>query len=200
LQDPPDHEAAKGEWVGRLPVGARIVAYAGTFESYQGLELLLGAFQRLRESVADAFLLLIGGTPAQVETYRQMAHQLGVIEHCLFTGSLPQAVTRSLLKRAAVLTSPRGTGTQTPLKVYEILAAGQPLVATRIPAHTQVLSDGVCFLCEADADAFAAALREALLDRGQAARLAAEGRSLYETRYSRRAYLEKMQRLLEDLA
>lgn len=199
LKYPPDERAVEGDWARQLPAGAPIVAYAGTFESYQGLELLLAAFRILCDSVPDAFLLLIGGNSTQVETHRRTAGRFGILDRCLFTGPLPGAVTRLLLERAAVLTSPRGEGTQTPLKVYEVLAGGKPLVATRIPAHTQVLSDRVCFLSEPDPSAFAAALREALLDPDRAALLAAEGRSLYDTHYSKRSYMEKIERLIEAL-
>ena len=51
---------------------------------------------------------------------------------------------------AQVLVSARIHGTNTPLKIYEQLASGRPLVATRIWSHTQVLSESVCFLADPD--------------------------------------------------
>ena len=42
-----------------------------------------------------------------------------------------------------VLASPRRHGQNTPFKVFTYLASGKPLVATRIPTHTQLLDDSL---------------------------------------------------------
>ena len=68
---------------------------------------------------------------------------------------MPQALARRYTSMASVLVSPRSTGTNTPLKVYEQVASGVPLVATRIYSHTQILDDEVAFLLEPDASGMA---------------------------------------------
>jgi glycosyltransferase involved in cell wall biosynthesis len=176
-----------------------IVAYAGTFEPYQGLDLLLSAFARLLEQVPSARLLLVGGTPGQVEQQRRLAAGLGIDASCIFTGAVSKARARALTGRADVLVSPRTQGTNTPLKIYELLASGKPLVATRIRSHTQVLNDEVCLLVEPSADAMAAGLRDALAG-GERLPQVARARMLYDTHYSRPAYESKMQHLLERLS
>ena len=45
-----------------------------------------------------------------------------------------------------VLVSPRSRGTNTPLKIYQYLRSGKPIVATRLLTHTQVLSDETAIL------------------------------------------------------
>jgi len=55
-----------------------------------------------------------------------------------------------------VLVSPRSSGTNTPLKIYQYLRAGRPIVATRLLTHTQVLSDQTAILTPATAVDFAA--------------------------------------------
>jgi glycosyltransferase involved in cell wall biosynthesis len=142
---------------------------------------------------------MIGGAPEQVERYRGVAHQAGLEGHCLFTGAMAPGPARKLLERSDVLTSPRIEGTNTPLKIYEQLASGKPLVATRILSHTQVLNDDVCFLADPDAASMGEAIRAALNDRERAGRVAAAARELYEREYSRPAYEGKMRRLLELL-
>ena len=42
-------------------------------------------------------------------------------------------------RRCDVLVSPRSRGTNTPLKIYQYLRSGKPIVATRLLTHTQVL-------------------------------------------------------------
>ena len=174
-----------------------IVAYAGTFEAYQGIELLLEAFALARVSRPNLFLLLIGGQPAQVAHHQSQATRLGLDGHCLFTGSLPQQIARSYLARAEVLTSPRTRGSNTPLKVYELLAGDQPFVATRILSHTQVLDDTVCYLCEPEKESMAEALLEALDENAARTKQRLAGaRALFRERYSRKAYTQKIRRLL----
>ena len=183
-----------------LPQGRRIVAYAGTFEAYQGLAILLQAFVDVHEHCPDAFLLLVGGNPQQVECSRRLAQDLGVAEHCLFTGQVSQALAQRYLTRAAVLVSPRTSGTNTPLKIYEQLASGIPLVATRVLSHTQVLDDRVCFLVDPDPASLAAGLRTALTDQAARARVVMAARQLYESAYSRTVYETKMRQLLETIS
>ncbi|MGH7629352.1 MAG: glycosyltransferase family 4 protein [Gemmatimonadales bacterium] len=192
---PAPAEAGAAE-LAALPPGRPIVVYAGTFEPYQGLDILIPAFALARTRCPDAFLLLVGGTPDQLERYRNLARQHGLDGHCLLTGRTSQATARCLVSRAAVVTSPRSEGTNTPLKIYEQLASGIPLVATRILSHTQVLSDDVCLLVDPTPEDMADGIVHALTDEGRRTRIVSRALELYETNYSRRAYERKMQQLL----
>jgi glycogen(starch) synthase len=58
--------------------GRQIVLYTGTFEAYQGLDLLLAAFARLRPSHPQAHLVMVGGQPRQIEQYRARVGALGM--------------------------------------------------------------------------------------------------------------------------
>ncbi len=178
--------------------GPRIV-YAGTFEPYQGVDILVRAFAKVHRQRPDAELVLVGGRPDQVEAIRALAERLGVGKACCFTGQVSQVVARRWLESAAALVSPRTHGTNTPLKIYEQLASGKPLVATSILSHTQVLTGEVCFLVEPDADALAAGLLRALDDPAESARRAGNAKRLYEATYARHQYEDKMRRFLAVL-
>ena len=183
-----------------LPPGARIVIYAGTFEKYQGLELLIPAFALVRARVPDAFLLMVGGDDVQVKAMREIADRNGLQGAVLFTGRVPQRLAKHYNSLAAVLTSPRTAGTNTPLKVYEQLTSGKPLVATRIPSHTQVLSEENAFLVEPDVEDIARGIIEALGNPAAVERKLKGAEELYRSRYSRMAYEAKMRRLLDLLS
>ena len=183
----------------RVPDGKQILLYAGTFERYQGLGLLLRAFARARSRMPDAVLVLVGGTPSQLHAIRSEAEALELGDSCVIVGRVAPDQVRDLIARAAVLLSPRIDGTNTPLKVYEQLASGIPLVATRIYSHTQVLNDDVCFLVDPTEEAMAAGLVAALTDQDARRRVAAAALALYAERYSPDAYEAKMRRLLEVL-
>ncbi len=182
-----------------LPADRRFIVYAGTFERYQGLDILIEAFATVRKNVPDAYLLMIGGDKEQVEALRSMADGLGINDSVTFTGRVPQADAKYYNGRADVLVSPRSAGTNTPLKVYEQLASGIPLVATRIYSHTQVLSDDDCFLVEPDSADMARGIIEALTNSEAVRERIANAQSLYEEKYSRAAYVRKMKLVLERL-
>jgi glycosyltransferase involved in cell wall biosynthesis len=190
--------AAEAEIVKLVP-GAPLVVYSGTFEAYQGLDVLIQAFAQVHQSRPDASLLLVGGTPEQVDRYQALADSHGLNGGCQFTGRVPQATARSLSQRATVLTSPRVKGTNTPLKIYEQLASGIPLVATRIHSHTQVLDDDVCFLVEPTAAGLAGGILQAITDSEKREAVTRGALELYDRRYSRRVYEQKMHNLLGRL-
>jgi glycosyltransferase involved in cell wall biosynthesis len=110
----------------------------------------------------------------------------------VFVGKRPPADLPAFLSLATVLVSPRVAGANTPFKVYTYLASGRPLVATRLPSHTQVLDDSLCFLAEPTPSHLAATLREALSRPEEASRRARRGRELIEREYSPRRFADKV--------
>lgn len=179
----------------QVPEDRRLILYAGTFERYQGLELLLQAFRLVHDERPDTHLVLVGGRPDQIAELRESARAMGVGEQCTFTGTLTQSRARDLVRRAAVLTSPRTRGTNTPLKVYELLASGIPMVVTRIASHTQVLDPSVCFLADPEPRAFADGLLAALSDGQEPRQRAESALALYDERYSPGIYSAKLRRV-----
>jgi glycosyltransferase involved in cell wall biosynthesis len=179
-----------------VPGGRPLILYAGSFEPYQGLDLLLAAFAKLRAQRPDAFLVMMGGLPAQVQRLNAVAAEHGLEGHCVVTGRVPQHVARRFAQRATSLVSPRDRGSNTPLKVYEQLASGIPLVATRIRSHTQVLNDEVCFLIEPTVEGLAKGILDSLRDEDRRRRVVAAALALYHEKYSRTAYERSVRSVL----
>ena len=179
--------------------GKQLVVYAGTLESYQGIDRLIRGFRHVVAAIPDAALLIVGGVPAQVDEYRQLADRCGVGMACHFTGRVPQAQAKHYAAHATVQISSRVSGTNTPLKVYEQLSRGIPIVATNIYSHTQVLNDSVAFLVEPIPEDIAQGILRALQCPEEAQQKAHNAQELYEKRYSRRVYKEKVHRMLSQL-
>ncbi len=175
----------------------RLIVYAGTLESYQGIDVLIGAFKYVVDRDPDTVLLIVGGTQEQVRYYSGMASECGIGDHCIFTGRVPQATAKHYASRADIQISSRVSGTNTPLKVYEQLSRPIPLVATNIYSHTQVLNEDVAFLVEPTARDMARGILEALKPDGESKRRANNAQQLYERKYSRKVYTEKMRKLLD---
>jgi glycosyltransferase involved in cell wall biosynthesis len=165
-----------------------VVLYSGNFEPYQGVERLLEAAPLVR----NAQLLFMGGEPDEIARLRERALALGSGERCFFSGKRPPYELPAFLALSDVLASPRVQGENTPFKVFTYLASGKPLVATRIPTHTQLLDDSMCFLVEPTAQGLAAGIRQALEHPEDARARADRGRALIDREYSRTRYREKV--------
>ena len=180
-----------------LPNGKDLIVYAGTLEPYQGIDLLIHAFRKVVEKRSGALLLVVGGNRTQVKHYQCLANRCGLDSNVLFTGRVSPSTAKKYCTLASVLISPRCQGTNTPLKIYEQLAIGKPLVATNICSHTQILNDDVAFLVAPDPEDMARGIIEALGSDGKSQRIVTNARRFYEQNYSRPVYVEKMRRLLE---
>jgi len=174
--------------------------YAGTLEPYQGIDGLLEAFAQVARAMPGAALLIVGGLPRQIEKYRIMAAQMGLAYRAFFAGWLSPADARDLSQRCAAAVSPRTAGSNTPMKIYELIAHGVPLVATRIESHTQVLNDDVCTLTGIAPQKLADGILWALGNPRLAQEKAARAAHWYGQHYSRRSYKEKLRRVLSLVA
>jgi glycosyltransferase involved in cell wall biosynthesis len=170
---------------------APIVLYTGTFEAYQGLDLLFEAMAVVQRSRPDARLALAGGRPDQVARAREQARIAGIEAVTVFAGERPAAEIPAYLLAADLLVSPRSRGTNTPLKIYQYLRSGKAIVATRLLTHTQVLSDRTAILTAATPQEFAEGILAGLNDPARAAIVGRQARELAEAKYSYEAYLER---------
>jgi glycosyltransferase involved in cell wall biosynthesis len=172
-----------------LPPDAPIVLYTGTFEAYQGLDLLFAAAKHVIAARPDARFMLAGGRPEQIAAGRVSADRAGLGASVIFAGQRDAEEIPLFLDAADVLVSPRSIGTNTPLKIYQYLRSGRPIVATRLLTHTQVLTDDVAILTTATPEGFASGILEALSDPARARAVGENARELADTKYSYEAYL-----------
>lgn len=176
------------------PDGVRspVVMYVGNLQVYQGIDLLIEAFRRALRRVPAALLVVIGGTEEQIAGYRERCERLGIAGSVHFAGARPVARLGSYLRQATVLVSPRVQGTNTPMKVYSYLDSGRPLLATRLPTHTQVLTDEVALLVEPEPEAMSLGLVSLLEDEVLRERLAGNARQLAQREFTPAAFERKL--------
>jgi glycosyltransferase involved in cell wall biosynthesis len=189
-QATPEQAAALRQSFG-LGASSPVILYTGTFEAYQGLDLLFEAMVAVRRQRPDARLVLAGGRTDQIEKARAQARLAGIDDVTIFAGERPASEIPTYLMACDVLVSPRSRGTNTPLKIYQYLRSGKVIVATRLLTHTQVLSDDSAILTGATAGEFSAGILAALADPAHARAVGARARRLAESKYSYEAYLEK---------
>ena len=175
------------------PGGEKIVLYAGNFQPYQGIPLLLEAAAKVRERAA---FVLLGGTGAELEEMKRKAVGLGMASRVVFVDKVPPAEVALFISAADVLVSPRLSGTNTPLKIYSFLKSGKPFVATNLWTHTQVLTPEISILAEPNPESLAQGI-EFGLSREEAQSRASAARRLAEKNYVYPNYLQKITAVLE---
>jgi len=155
--------------------GKPMVLAVGGIEKRKNTLQLLEAFALLRQTHAEAQLVLAGGaslldhdtyTQRFIARAAQVGLRIGKHEPIVVTGPLEDAAIPALLQRADVVSMMslrEGFG----LVVLEALAAGTPVVVSQIEPFTGYLDERVCCWAQPDdATSIGDALRRALHERG----------------------------------
>jgi glycosyltransferase involved in cell wall biosynthesis len=184
----------------RLALGDRIpIVYTGTLESYQGIGLLLDSAQIVAQQDSQVCFVIVGGKPEQVAFWQEEARKRRLEDQTRFVGTVPPTEAIAYLEVAEILVSPRIEGTSVPLKIYSYLHAGKPMVATEVPAHTQVLNGVNSVLVRPDSYGIAEGILSLVREPALRKRLGDEARKLSDSAFHPAGYVAKMQRAYDML-
>ena len=128
-----------------LPAEQFLVGYVGKFktlEQEKGLKTMIEALSLLDKETKMAF---VGGDEAEVKEYKSLAQRFNVLPQCIFIGYQPYKRMIEYMKAmdAVVLPSPDKplAHYSSPLKLFEYMASGRPIIASNLPAIREVLND-----------------------------------------------------------
>ena len=126
-----------------LPLNPPILCHSGHLYPGRGGEETIEALAGL----SSAVLVMVGGRAEDTARLQALAARLGVAERVIFIGEVPNGAVPAYLWAADVLVMPYTSQTPTvrymsPLKMFEYMAAGRPIVATDFPVVREVLRDG----------------------------------------------------------
>ena len=158
---------------------------------------VLLAFKELRGRGVDAALCMVGDGPER-ELLERRAHDLGIMRNTLFLGYQEDVAPYYAAFDAMILPS----GNEgTPVSAIESLAAGRPVVATRVGGVPDVVRDGEDgFLVDAGAvDQLADALERLASDESLRRRMGEAGRERVPARYSVERLIDDVDRLYRAL-
>ena len=117
--------------------------YLGSLHPWKGVERLLAALPMI-----DSAQLVIGGGPQQrIAELEELALELKVGERVRFLGYVPPALRFQAIANADICLLPLtntsiGSRYTSPLKLFEYMGMGKPVVAADVPALRSVIASG----------------------------------------------------------
>ena len=163
------------------PPGTFTLGFVGSLKPWHGLPILVQAFDMLHRRHPNSRLLIVGDGPERVGLEADLAAR-GVAESVHLTGAVPPGQVPGLLASMDVAVAPYPNLPDfyfSPLKVFEYMAAGLAVVASRIGQLAELIQDGANgVLCPAgDPGALAEAVDRLCRDPGMRARLGQAARA-----------------------
>lgn len=175
---------------------AFVVGFSGSLKPWHGVDVLVRVFAELAERDRSAHLLLVGGGPAAAEL-RALVAEKGLDRRVTFTGAVPHEEVPKLLRAMDVAVAPFLPMEDfyfSPIKLFEYMASGACVVASRIGQITEVIKDGVDgLLCRpGDAEDLARQIDAARRSSALRAELGVRARAKVLDRYTWRRAAEAM--------
>jgi glycosyltransferase involved in cell wall biosynthesis len=158
------------------------IGYAGHLYPWKGVDLVIEAVAALPDTRA----LIVGGHDKEPDLARvkAFAAQLDCASRVTFTGLIPPADVAARLRECDVLTLPNpasaiSSAFTSPLKLFEYMASGRPIVASDLPAIREVLrhEDNALLVQPGDPQALVAGIARIKDDAALGRRLADQARS-----------------------
>ena len=124
-----------------LPKDKTIVMYVGAFYAWKGVPLLLKAWRKHLAEDEDKELVLIGGTESEFpEETRGTPHTL-VIPHVQSSQISACLCAADILVLPNVPLTEESVRFTSPIKLFEYMASGRPIIASDLPSIREIASD-----------------------------------------------------------
>ena len=123
----------------------KYVCFVGNLAPWQGVEYLIQAAPRILKTCPDAHFLIVGDGQMKNE-WMESTQKLEVSENFIFTGSIPFVQVPLYINASDVCVAPFVLARNdkiglSPLKVYEYMACGKTVVASRISGVSDLLKE-----------------------------------------------------------
>lgn len=128
--------------------GKFVIGASGTFKPWHGLSTLLEAFRQVHFEFPSTHLLLVGDGPLRARLEEDV-RTAGPADAVTFTGDVPHEEMPAYLAAMDVAAAPYPRLDQqyySPLKLFEYMATGRAIIASRSGQAAQILTDGVTAL------------------------------------------------------
>lgn len=182
-----------------------VIGYIGTFFYYEGLDLLVDAFETLAGKIPSLTLVLVGDGEFMAKL-RDLASKSAYSDRIIFTGKIKNDLIVDYYKLFDLLVLPRRDAREanlvTPLKPLEIMSMAKPLVASDVGGHKEIIIDGVngILFPHGKVDALAEKCDALILDETNRLRLGEQSRTWVENNRDWNVLIDKYVSIYERLA
>jgi len=183
----------------RRPGGKFKILYHGTVAINRGLDKVIRALDLIGDSAVE---LIILGSGEGLDELKCLTARLKLGDRVVFRSSVPFSEVPEKISEAdaGVIPFPDWVGwnVSSPIKLFEYLACGKPVIVTKIPAHLDVLG-GQRFAFWADASTprcIARAIVEAIHSQDAFPAIAEDARLFAKQYYSWQSQAEKLEKFL----
>lgn len=167
-----------------------VLVYTGNFASYQGVDTLFEAFGRALRSDARLLLVCVGATEERSALEAKL--DADVARRIRLVPRRPSREMPLYLAMADCLVSPRRGTDNVPLKIFEYMGSGKPIIATKGRAHEPLLTQDRAVLCEGDPDSLREAILGAAANPSRMADLALAAREFARRNFGWQTFMEFM--------
>ncbi len=167
-----------------LPDQERLVLYTGHLYEWKGVDILAEAAKYLDQSVKVVF---VGGTEKHVVSFRERYKHL---KNVMIIGQRPYEQIPLYLKAADLLVLPNSAKEDisrlytSPMKLFEYMASGTPIVVSDLPSLREVLDSFMAFFFSPDNPRSLAQTIKSVLGSSQEARLKSDKARLKSGEYA----------------
>lgn len=120
--------------------GRVVVGFAGWFDHWDRLDMLLHAIQRLKPAHPGLGALLIGDGP-MIGKLRDKVRELGLDDDVVLTGAVSRCEVHDHLALLDIAVLPHSNIFGSPIVLFELMARRVPILAPRLPGIEDVLVD-----------------------------------------------------------
>ncbi len=162
----------------------RVVCFVGHLSHWHDFPRLLQTLKEVRAAVPNAVLLLVGEGRERAAILEQ-ARELGLGDAVQLVGAVPHGQVRRYIEIADAAVIPHSNQYRSPIKMFEYMGAGKPVVAPGTPPIRSVIEharDGLLF--HPGGAGFSEALTAALSDPERARALGRAAREKIAQRYT----------------
>ncbi len=182
-----------------------VVGFVGRVRPWHGVEILIEAVARARRTVPSLRVCIVGDVRGNEEDIRRQCESLGLADALTILGEVPPAAIPDVLGAMDVLTAPYPQLDSfyfSPLKIFEYMASGRPIVASAIGQVADVLEhDATALLTPpGDVEALSRSLIRLAGDPVQAARLGQAARATAVSEHTWRRRVRTVMDIMSELA
>ena len=129
-----------------LPKDSFLVGYVGKFKTLEMEKGIKTMIEALPLSGNETKMVFVGGEESEIKEYKMFSNRFNVLPQCIFISYQPHAKVIRYIKAMDALVipfpnKPHYAFYASPLKLFEYMASGRPIIASDLPALREILND-----------------------------------------------------------